>query len=148
MRRRTLTLIALALAACAALALTACGGSSPGDAKASACKARDNIRQQVDVLQNITTGKPTPAQFKGALTKINSEFKTYTAQVPKLDSSLTPAFNSGGQQFTTNLRTSTIAYAAAVGKNASVSRAQAFLTIYATQIGAAYQQTLARVPCD
>ncbi len=148
MRRRTLTLIALALAACAALALTACGGSSTGDAKASACKARDNIRRQVDVLQNVTTGKPTPAQFKDALSTVNTEYKKFTAAIPKLDSSLTPSFNSGGQQFAANLRTATIAYASAVGKNAPVSRAQGFLTVYATQIGAAYQQTLARVPCD
>ena len=148
MRRRTLTLIALALAACAALALTACGGSSTGEAKASACNARDNIRRQIDVLQNITTGKPTAAQFKGALSTVNSEYKKFTAAVPNLDSSLTPSFNAGGQQFAANLRSAMIAYATAVGRNASVARAQGFLTVYATQIGAAYQQTLARVPCD
>ena len=147
MRRRiTLTLV-VALAACAALALTACGTSDEAQAKSDACKARESISHQVDVLQNVTTGAPTQKQFKDALASIAKDSKTISTAGAKLTGDKKLVFPGAAKAFNDGLKQVASNYVAAVGKNATAARAQGLLTSFATGLGAAYQSTLARIPC-
>ena len=144
MRRRiTLTLV-LALAACAVV-LTACGTSDEAQAKSDACKARQRISHQVDVLQNITTGTLTQKQFNDVLVLIAKDSKTISAAGPKLDSTRSQVFPAAAKAFQDGIRQAAANYVGAIRNGGN---AQSLLTSFATGIGGVYQSTLVRIPCD
>jgi hypothetical protein len=143
---RRLALV-LVLVASAALLLSACGTSKSEQAKNTACTARDNTRAQVDKLQNLTTGKPTPKQFQAVVSEMNAQVAKIKAVQGDLASPLGPQTALATKTFDAGLKIAAGRYVAAVGKNASVARALGFLPSLGTSYGSVYYATLARMAC-
>ena len=144
MRRRIAFALTLTLTVCAALALSACGTSKEDDAKASVCKAREDIRKQVTELQNVTAGTPTPAALKAVLDAIGKDLKQIKDAQGDLKGERQAEVKKAKQQFESALTQITQNFA----KDLSVTDARARLAKVSTAVALAFQTALQPIDCS
>jgi hypothetical protein len=139
MRLTTLLLVLLA-----SLALGACGESKQDKAKKTVCSARSDISKQVDQLKGLTVSTVTLDGVQNSLKAINSDL----GKIKDAQGDLSGDRRQQVQDATKTFTSQVTSIAGSVGKSTSLSDAKSQLTSALQQLGAAYQQSFARVDCS
>ena len=138
------SIVFLVLAALAVLGLSACGESKQDKAKSSVCSARSDISKQVDQLKGLTASTVTVDAVQNSLKAISSDLSKIKDAQGDLSADRRKQVQDATKTFTSQVQS----IAGSVGKSTSLSDAKAQLTSALHQLGAAYQQSFARVDCS
>ena len=131
------------LAVLAALALSACGQSKSDKAMKSVCNARADISKQVDHLSGLTVSTATLSDVQKSVQAIGKDLKQITGAQGDLNADRRKQIQDANKAFASQVET----VVSNVGKDLSLSNAQAQLTSAAKQLADTYKQTLGRVSC-
>jgi hypothetical protein len=135
------------LVAAGTLALAGCGGggsSKQDDAKNQVCDARADIAKQVDTLKGVTVSTATLDQIQTSLKAIDNDLKQIKDAAGDLKGDDKSELQQANQAFVTKINS----IASSLLKSTSLSQAQSQAKGALTQLGDAYQQTLAKFSCD
>jgi uncharacterized protein YjbJ (UPF0337 family) len=135
---------AVLLVLLAALALGACGESKQDKAKKTVCSARSDIGKQVDQLKGLTVSTVTLDGVQNSLKAISSDLGKIKDAQGDLSGNRRQQVQDATKTFTSQVQD----IAGSVVKSTSLSDAKAQLTSALQQLGAAYQQSFARVDCS
>lgn len=144
LRRRPMMRWTLVAALAAALALAGCGESAQDKAKKQVCNARDDIQKQVNQLKNLTATTATTSGIKDSLTAIQNDLKSIADAQSDLSADRKKQVQQANDKFVSEFKS----IAQNLGKNLSVSDAQAQLTAAAQQLATAYQSSFAGIDCS
>ncbi|MGZ4279432.1 MAG: hypothetical protein ACXVFK_18335 [Solirubrobacteraceae bacterium] len=140
----TLLRAPILLALVAVLALGACGQSKQDKAKNTVCDARADLSKQVDHLKSLTISTATTSDVQQSLKAIGDDLNKIKNAQGDLADQRRKEVQAANQAFTSQVQ----AVVSNVGKNLSLSNAQAQLTAAVQQLATAYQQTFAKVNCS
>jgi ribosomal protein S20 len=125
------------------LALVACGESDEEKAKADVCDARDDIRANVDELQDLTLGTATVDKVRGHLQAIEKDLGQIADAQSDLSESDKQRLRDANEAFKSKLKT----LAAEVGRSVSLEDAARQLKSGFTDLATTYRETLAPLDC-
>ena len=137
--------LSAALACVVALfALSACGGKSKDQkAQDTVCNARADISKQIDTLKGLTISTTTLDQIQTSLKAIDSDLKQIKDAQGDLKGTRKTEIQQANQAFLAQIKN----IASTLAASKSLSQAQQQATAALQQLGAAYQQTLAKINC-
>jgi hypothetical protein len=137
--RRIVLLATLGLA----LGLAACGESDEDKAKADVCDARDDIRTQVEGLQDLTLGTATVDKIRSHLTAIGDDLKKIADAQGQLSESDKKKVQEANQAFKSKVQTLGVD----IGKSLSLEDAAQQLKSDFADLATTYEQALGPIDC-
>jgi two-component sensor histidine kinase len=125
------------------LGLAACGESDEDKAKADVCDARDDIRTQVQELQDLTLGTATVDQVKSHLTAIGDDLKKIADAQDQLSESDRKQVDEANKEFRSKLTT----LGGDIGQSVSLEDAAQQLKSDFADLATTYEQALGPIDC-
>ena len=137
--RRIVLFAALGLA----VGLAACGESDEDKAKADVCDARDDIRTQVQGLQDLTLGTATVDKVRSHLTAIGDDLKKIADAQGQLSESDKKKVQEANQAFKSKVQSLGVD----IGKSLSLEDAAQQLKSDFADLATTYEQALGPIDC-
>lgn len=137
-------ILAVALVAMAALALSACGESKEEKALTAVCTAKADIQAQVDDLKMLTPGTFTTTKVQDGVQAIGDDLRTIQDNLPTLSDSARQQVKSANETF----RSEFASVGVEIAKTISAEDAAAQLKQSFADLAAAYEQAFASVQCN
>jgi hypothetical protein len=133
----------LALLLGGSLAITACGESAQGKAKAEVCSARADISHQLNMLTSLTASTISPTAVKTGVEAIANDLST----IKKAQGNLAPARKEQVQAATHTFETQLSSILTGITSNLSLSNAEAQFKSALSQLATSYKSTLGPINC-
>jgi hypothetical protein len=140
--RRILLLSVLGLAL--GLGPAACGESEEDKAKADVCDARDDIRTQVQALQDLTLGTATVDEVRTRLNAIGDDLQKIADAQGELNESDKQRVQEANQEFRSKLSS----LGGDIGESVSLEDAAQQLKSDFADLARTYEQALAPLDCE
>jgi Tfp pilus assembly protein PilP len=125
------------------IAAAGCGTSSEDKAKDGFCKARSDLKSQVDKLQSLTLSTATADGVKSSLHAIASDLQKMATAQADLDKSRKAQAEQARQEFSSQVS----ATVGTLGQSTSLSQAATQLKAALQQLATTYKQTYAKIDC-
>jgi Tfp pilus assembly protein PilP len=125
------------------IAAAGCGTSSEDKAKDSFCKARSDLKSQVDKLQSLTLSTATADGVKSSLHAIASDLQKMATAQADLGKSRKAQAEQARQEFSSQVS----ATVGTLGQSTSLSQAATQLKAALQQLATTYKQTYAKIDC-
>ena len=134
----------LVLLAVPAVLLAACGESDEEKAQARVCDARDDIREEVRQLQDLTLTTATTSKVKDSLTTIRDDLASIANAMDDLSEDRREEVDAANEEFKASVRETADNF----GTKLSIEAAAAQLEQALRQLATTYQSSFGQLDCS